>query len=607
MPYLQNVDTANIENVEVLKGPAAALYGRMPPGGLVDFVTKTPLDRPYYSIEQDIASFGQARTEFDLTGPLDASKTWLYRLSGDFTRADSFVNFENSQNILLAPALTFRPSDRFQITVQGEYQNVRNVDSDPNFPAIGNRPAQIPISTYLEDPGVTKRYPDTMEREFIGYNWVWNLANDWKLTNRLAYNNLDQNVTNMFFASVDNTGQGVNSLMLGKAGEQTFSTNLELTGKQQTGPLDHALLVGTDYLYFHTFFNGSYDYNAQNINIYNPFASYNTINLTSALDPSNGFALLGTQSWYGVYAQDTISAFNDRVHLMIGGRYDWANTGSGSAFGDPNAWADANSSYASARDGGFSPRIGLSVDALPWATIYGNYSKALGPSNVTSGVTTSGAPLGPQWATQEEVGVKTQFFDRRLTATLAFYNITQDNVPVATAAPGVYTLAGQANSRGLELDVAGKLGDNWDVIANYTHDIAKVTKGYGFNPADPQDNAELPVIGSVLPAVPTDMGSLWIKYTGTGELAGWQYGAGVTGVGQAQGDLANSFQMPAYSVVRGMISRQFNINRVRLTAQLNLDNALNQVYFYGATGYSNRTSLTPGTPRTIKASLRAEF
>lgn len=97
------------------------------------------------------------------------------------------------------------------------------------------------------------------------------------------------------------------------------------------------------------------------------------------------------------------------------------------------------------------------------------------------------------------------------------------------------------------------------------------------------------------------------KYTGSGALAGWQYAAGVTAVGQAQGDSANSFQMPAYTVVRGMISLQFNINRVRLTAQLNVDNALNQVYFYGATGYSNRYSLTPGMPRTIKASLRAEF
>jgi iron complex outermembrane recepter protein len=606
MPYTMNIDPANLQLIEVMKGPAGALYGRMAPGGMVDIITRNPDYTPHYGIQETIGSFGLTRTTVDATGPLTADKTWLYRLDLDYTHAGSFVNDENSQNIFIAPAITWKPNDAFQITIKGQYQNVRNVDSDPNFPAIGNRPAHIPISTYLEDPGVTRPFPDKMEREFIGYSWSYKFADNWQVTNRLAFNNSPSHVTNMYFAYVDQSGNGTNSLQYGGAGEQTFSTNLELTGKFPTGPVSHTILVGTDYLDFYTWFNGFYDYDAQDINIFNPTAAYNTINLATALNPANGFALLSKQSWYGVYTQDTISAFGDRVHLLLGGRYDWANTGSGVAFGDPNAWADAKSSFKASNDGGFSPRIGLSVQVLPWATIYANWSRSLGLSNVTAGVTASGQPLGPQWAEQEEVGVKTEFFDKRLAATVALFNITQNNVPVAVVgSPGVFNLAGQARSRGVELDVTGKVNEYWSVIATYSHDETEVVKGY---PATAANIAsELPVAGSRLPTVPMDMASVWAKYTGTSSLDGWNFAGGVTWVGSASGDPGNSFEIPSYAVVRGMVSYKTQIHGQNVIAQLNIDNALNKTYFYGSTSYGNRYSLTPGVPRSIIGTLRAEF
>ena len=605
LPYTMNIDPVNIDSVEVLKGSAAALYGRMGAGGLVDYIIKQPLDSAHYSFDEQLGSFGLTRTTADFTGPIDGGKTLLYRLTADFTHADSFVNYENSRNIFVAPSITWRPSSRFAINIQGEYQNVHNVDSDPNFPAVGNRPANIPISTYLEDPGVTKAYPDTSDNKFIGYKWTYSLSSDWHLTNRLGYYDADQHVTNMYFSYFTSDTQGVNSFQYGAAGVKTFTTNLELTGKFSIGGTTHSLLIGVDHLHFREFFNGIYDSSAQNIDITNPQASYGSINLTNELNPNNGFALISTQSWNGIYAQDVVSAANERIHLLFGGRYDWAQIGSGFAIFDPTAWADANSGYQNFKDHGFSPRVGLSIQATPWAAVYGNVSNALSMSNAASGTDTSGNPLPPERAKQWEAGIKTQFFGNRLLATTAYYDIRLSNVPVAVpGSPGEFYLTGQQRSRGIEVDVNGRVTNGLDVIANWTHDIARVTQGYQPNPSDPQDTAELPLAGQRLAAVPKSSFNLWAKYSG---LKGWNLAGGLNWVGAQKGDQANSFEMPAFIVLRGMINHEMLLAGKRVVLQVNCDNLLNERYFYGGTAYSNRYSLTPGTPRSVTGSIRVEL
>ena len=404
----------------------------------------------------------------------------------------------------------------------------------------------IALSTYLEDPGITTRYPDTSDNKLIGYKWTYSFNNNWNLTNRLVYYNSDQHVTNMYFSFVSPDGVGGNALQYGGAGVQTFTTNLEHTGKFDLAGTINAVLLGADHLRFRETFNGIYDYDAQNINIFDPQPSYGTTSLASALDPSNGFALISRQGWNGAYVQDLISAAGDRIHLLIGGRYDWATTGSGLAFGDPTAWADANSSYQNFREGGFSPRVGLSVQAARWASVYANSSTSLSMSNASAGTDAAGNPLPPQYAKQWEAGVKTEFFERRLYATAAYYNIRLDDVPVAIpGSPGEFYLTGQQASRGIEIDIDGRVADGVDLIANYSHDLANLTKGYQPDPADPQDTAELPIVGKLLPAVPKDTVNLWAKYSGPNY---WKIAGGANWTSQQQGDQSNSFAMISHRV-----------------------------------------------------------
>ncbi|HTO66750.1 MAG TPA: TonB-dependent receptor plug domain-containing protein, partial [Bradyrhizobium sp.] len=103
---ITGIETANLQSIEILKGPAAMLFGRLEPGGIINLVPKRPLDVPYASIQEQFGSWGLTRTTIDSTAPLTPDKTWLYRVNLDYTRADSFTDFVNNKNFFIAPTVT---------------------------------------------------------------------------------------------------------------------------------------------------------------------------------------------------------------------------------------------------------------------------------------------------------------------------------------------------------------------------------------------------------------------------------------------------------------------------------------------------------------------
>ncbi len=147
-------DTANIQSVEVLKGPAAVLYGRAEPGGLINITTKKPLDIPFYSLEQQFGSYDLYRTQWDATGPVTDDGTLLYRFTGAYQSNNSFRDFISTDRINIAPTVTWKPTDATDVTLSVEYMN-QDYQADLGIPAIGNRPASIPISrSYGSDPNL---------------------------------------------------------------------------------------------------------------------------------------------------------------------------------------------------------------------------------------------------------------------------------------------------------------------------------------------------------------------------------------------------------------------------------------------------------------------
>jgi iron complex outermembrane receptor protein len=619
---LTGIQTSNLQSIEILKGPAAMLYGRLEPGGIVDLIPKRPLDYSYTSIQQQFGSWGLSRTTIDTTGPVTADKTWLYRVNLAYDRADSFIDFVNSKNVFIAPTLTFRPNDQFRFNIDYEYQHSEFVDKSMGIPAVGNRPAPVPISRYLQEPAYTQANPNTQDRHLVGFDWTYDFNKDWSLTNRFAFN--DQRYGQHQYGTASFTeATGVVDRWIWDANIQarTFATNLDLKGKLWTGPVEHALLVGVDYFNLtkniQTYFNPTqFDPTIGSINIYNPVYGQSAY---GGAAPNTFYPL--RESWSGVYGQDTISFLDNRFHVLLGGRYDWANYGSGYGFDsqeqaegpyDPNTGAG----FLSAKAQAFSPRAGLVVQPTPWLSLYANYTKGLG---VQDALPVPGSPaIPPETSRQYEAGIKAELLDKRLTASAAVFDIVKTNITQALGGAGFSIPIGEVRSRGFEFDLNGRIDSNWSVIASYSYTDARIVNGQGpdiqdvvgglgsvyFTPVFPSVSEN----GNRLLNVPYNSGAVWGKYDAHGPWEGLSAAAGVVAVGERQGDNQNSFQLPAYARVDTMLQYRFKppveTQIKTMTLQLNVKNVFGTNYYESS---SNRLIIFPGAPRTFLGSIRAEL
>jgi iron complex outermembrane receptor protein len=593
-----NLETANLQSIEVLKGPAAMLYGRIEPGGLINLVPKRASFEPYYSIQEQAGSFGYTKTSLDATGPLDAEKTLAYRFNAAYLDTKSHRDFVERENIFLAPSVTWQPIEQLTFNIDGEYQKLKfSTDAFNAIPAILRSPANVPLYRVYSEPSLTLSKPNQQERLFIGYDTTLKLTDSWKVTNRFAYWNLE-------FVENDTINLGFDQAtgILSRAqyfipygAQRTVSTNLDLQGRFATGPLEHEILIGGDY------YEGSYSRNGffgstsavPPINIWNPVYTNSSVAQLHAERPSN-FDLV-KEKWRGVYGQDQISFLDDRVHLLLGGRYDSATYGNGYSW-ESLEKAERGFRYVTASQ--LSPRIGLVVQPLPFVSLYANYSRSFGISN---GISPDGSVLPPQAARQFEGGVKTELLDGRASASVAYYSITKTNVLTPVAGTLFSLPIGEAESNGFEFDAQGRVSDNWSLIANYSFTKALVTR-------DNDSSGGARNLGHRLPNVPLHSGNIWIKYDADGEFKGLAIAGGVKVVGHRQGDLGNTFDLPAYGLLNAMVSYSFapaGLPWIKLlTAQVNVNNILDVKYYESAL---NRNTIVPGAPQSFLASVRAEF
>ncbi|MGQ0594231.1 MAG: TonB-dependent siderophore receptor [Gammaproteobacteria bacterium] len=302
------------------------------------------------------------------------------------------------------------------------------------------------------------------------------------------------------------------------------------------------------------------------------------------------FSIFGGD-FYGLYLQDQVHLPYD-VHLLAGFRYDNATARFGT-FGDPTG------PISELADEAVTPRFGLLWQALPQLSLYGNYVENFGRSNL-GGLDRDSNPLPPESAQQWEVGVKTESLDGRFTGTLAYYDLTKQNIrtpdpdPVL-AAQGFSVAIGEVRNWGVEFDLSGEVLPGWRWIGSYSYIDSEITK----------DNAA-GLQGNRLANVPAHGGSLWTTYeVQQGFWRDLTLGGGVVARSQVQGDNDNSFQIPGYAAVNLMAGYSWKAGPSKISLQLNIDNLLDKDYFSGSD--STPFVILYGAPRTFSGSVRVEF
>ncbi|SLM50080.1 putative Ferric iron uptake protein [Nitrospira japonica] len=566
-------DVANMQRIEVLKGPASVLYGRSEPGGIVNILTKQPQADRYASIDQIVGSYNYYRTMIDVTGPLDEGKKLLFRVNGAYENSESFRDYVHGFRYFVAPVFTWKASNHTTISVEGEYIRDRRTP-DSGLPAIGTGVAPVPDTRFYGEPFDTMAFEEG--RAALSVLHQFNDA--WRIESR--------------FRADMSTATAARTVPLAVLGNQSlarfFFNQLapissyywrnDVIGKLSTGSIKHEILTGAELGRQYASYNQAavpFD----TVSIFNPVYNQTPEPNLQRIPFSNSFA-----NALGGYVQDQISLpYN--FHVLVGARGDYFYQHSG-----------VNGVDTKAENYAFSPRVGMTYQPWESFSVYANFTRSFQPN--FGPFTAASNQFDPTRGTQYEAGVKSVIVPGRLTSTLAVYRIDKTNVLAPDPVnPLFFIQTGAQRSQGVEFDLTAQLAEGWKVIATYAYTDARVT----------EDTRA--IVGNRLPLVARNTGSFWTTYDfQVAPLKGFGVGAGIFAAGERAGDLANTFELPGY--VRTDAALYYRKPEIfphtNLIAQLNAQNLLNQDYFYSG-GQSRAMAGFPGAPLTFLGSIKLEF
>ncbi|MUG27216.1 TonB-dependent receptor [Aeromonas salmonicida] len=561
-------DLGNIERVEVLKGPAAVLYGRGSTGGIINRVSKKPQKGQESSVTALVGSFDTRRVAADLNA--EAGERVQLRLNLAQEDKDSFRNDVTSKRTLLAPSANWEISDKLNWLVQYE-RNAHDRTPDRGIPGVNGRPADVP-KEYV--------YSDT-RRDFIDdvaqstrSRLSWDINDQWQLRQQLGYSTLDSQFDNTYVTSVKGD-QVTRARWQQDLKANSLISNTEAEGQLQTGPVEHRLLIGLEQNWQER--TPKLYQNASPIpagNLYDP-GSLPTYDGAMKLSSDANHKVRG----YGLYLQDQLSLGD--WHLVGGLRRD--------DFTVTSRRNDLNKEETLSVTS-LSPRLGLVWNPLEDHAFYTSYSKTFTPvGGELIGITPGDKnnSLDPQHTRLYEGGVKSDWLDGRLATTLSLYRLEMYNKRSKDPLdPTKVTLTGLQRTDGIELSARAQLTDELYLRGGIAIQDAEQVK------ADADLQGKRPM------NVSRQNGQLFAGYE-SGQQ-GWFGETGVTAVGDRFADNANTTTLPGYARFDARAGYRWQ----QWEAQLSAENLTDHDYFVSATSASQ---ILLGTPRQLNLSAAYRF
>ncbi|MEX0326297.1 MAG: TonB-dependent siderophore receptor [Puniceicoccaceae bacterium] len=468
------LDSTNIAQVEVVKGPVSALFGTSEPGGIINYITKKPLEEFNGSVKLDYGSWDYRKGQLEVTGPLLESKKVLYRLDAAYLNRNGYRDFNDEKRSFFAPVIEFRPFDDWMVRVDYEYSKsditplsplaIWNPEAYERWLAdgspVGDR--EVPQQSYAlpRDETLSYRYFTDIADERVSLKsntagpdaymitesdaWTVEMTGkmtDWlhlravaseASTNRVSRNSSPHRLRVMGDATQRNPG------VFGGLENSTAHFQVDAVINFDLFKVEHRFIVGTEFLE-DDFINRSNNIGGphllflredsrQFVDLKPPesmepvFREYPLRDLPADDDP-NWKSIETNEELESYYISYQAKAWNGRIHLLTGIRHD-KNTAIGSGAGAANFEITNN-----------SPQAGLNVEFIEGFTAYANYSESFVPQ--TGGMLglnnemTDTEQLGsrpPQLGEGYEAGLKWQARDNQWIGTLAWFDISRNNV-----------------------------------------------------------------------------------------------------------------------------------------------------------------------------------
>ncbi|MGY5703535.1 TonB-dependent receptor [Vibrio antiquarius] len=541
---------ANVERVEIVKGPAGALYGRGSAGGIINLVTKRANGENFTHVNGSVGSNSQ------YVGQVDSSMAFSDKVNGrinlEYRQADSYVDHVDSNDFFIAPTIRVLPADGHTIDIDVEYAHQELVPYR-GVPSKNGKPVDLPVSTYF---GGTNDYQESDSLR-VAVDYEWRLNDQWVWNNRAAFNHieLEQKGTRQGKVTGNEVSQTVNNF--GYDPRTTTTLQSELIWETN----DNQLMLGADFNQIDIDLTLASDKTLPPQNIYDPVVG-------STPDPGFKPFRDNTTTTTGLYVQD-VYTWGD-LSLIGNVRYDSMELEQQKAGSDKEKLDDDKVSYRA----GLVYRINYDTSVyaslarswqLPYAGIYIN------------------PKLAEFFHTDlKEVGAKAYLLDNALMLNAALFQIDQEQPQTNVDGDVIDKI--EVRHQGIELEARGQITKQWDISVGYSYLDAE-DKATGKKPNDVSDH----------------LFSLWSTYQLDDN---WRLGGGVKYVGDRYAGNDEAVALGDYTTVDLMAAYTTGRHKI----QANAYNILDEKYILGATnGTSGLNQIGYGAPAEFMLSYGYQF
>jgi len=496
-------DMSFVDHIEFVKGPAGFMLANGDPSGLYNVVTKKPTGITKGEATFTMGSFDLFRGTLDLDGKLSKDGKLLYRVNVMGQNKASHRPYEYNDRYSIAPVISYQVDEKTKLTAEYTLQHVRmsEVGSYYVFGPESGGYATLPVDFTMTNPGIP---PTNINDHSMFLTLEHKLDDHWKLTAQGSYFFYDQVGYSSWPSKVNEDRTVIRNVGIWDSQGRMALGQVFINGDFKTGAVKHRILTGVDMgkKTYIADWGQSHDLDRDSATL-----AFDPLNPSYGI-PSNGLpnfdrstsldarALaaggLQGQRYTGLYFQDELGFFENRLRLTLAGRYTYARQYYG---------VDADEAKH------FTPRVGLSVSVDKNTSVYALYDQAFVPQSV-SGTLEEGSELKPITGNNTELGIKRDWFGGNLSTTLSVYRILKNNELAASerSTPGnpISIELGQKKAQGVEFDVRGNISTDLSIIANYAYTDSKVSK---VNPGVPNV-----AVGDIIPGFSKHVINGWMNY-----------------------------------------------------------------------------------------------
>jgi iron complex outermembrane recepter protein len=582
----------DVERIEVLKGPASALYGRTEPGGLINIVTKRPLFVSDWRVETGAGSFGSSKLLLSGGGPL--SPAVGARVDAGYQHTDGYRRLARSVWEVM-PSLELRLGDDHTLLLDYDLRRSEIVPDnygipyapiDPMAPARNERPLRVDPENRYYSP--FNDVSQTMHR--LTARHEWRASDALEVRAAVAFDARELHILRNAGGAVTATEEGL-SHTARTAREQDdesryFVVQNEIVARAGSGPVEHTLLLGLEAE------QARIDTQRDDItvpNIADVYAPVIQEAATSDFERQPSFDRRLRSTSVGVYAQEQLGLWSF-VELRASGRFDRVQFADAGLAHYPTGGSPLTNRRITSTKGLATGQIGAVLHPLPELSVYSGVAtgKFMNIQTESPNLTTK-----PEGALQVEAGIKTALLDDRLQANLAGFWTRRDDFYVTPFGGADPEPVGEQTTTGVELDLLVVAASGLTITLNYAHYRARIS-------SDQQQTLGMQTVnidGRKPQGVPDQVGNLWLAYElEQSLLKGLGVGAGVRYQGESYADALNLNRVPGYVLLDAGVfyrQRQYEI-------QLNIRNLTDAEYFSHATF----SGAAPGEPLAANVTLR---